>query len=342
MPAWKENWPESRQRFIDWWDRKGVLRGKWTPRELHGSPHDPVSRPPDPSAEPIQSCPDLRAQWNHYILSRSDFGNDTLPLADTDIGPGSLCLYLGCEPGFSPATVWYEPIWESLEGLDEAQTIQLDSNNHWWQVTLETLKACRELAAGRYFVGCPDLVENVDTLASMREPQMLMVDMLDDPDTVKVRLREITDAWMRAYQEIYDIIREPDGSVTFGAFRLWAPGKVAKIQCDSSAMFSPEMFREFAVPELKRQCEWLDYTLYHLDGTQAMCHLEALLEIEALDAIEWTPQAGIEDGTHPRWHPMYRRILESGKSLQVIAADPSGIDPLLSAIGTEGVYIMEP
>jgi hypothetical protein len=343
MPSWKNNWPESRQRFTDWWDRRGVLKGKWTPQELQGKPHQHISRPPEPaSGETIHSLPELRAEWNHYTLSRSDFSEDTLPIADTDIGPGSLCLYLGCEPGFSPETVWFKPCWQDLDSLDEAPPIRLDSSNPWWQATLKTLRACRERAGGRYFTGCPDLVENVDILAAMREPQVLMTDMLDDPETVSARLREITDAWMQVYQEIYDIVREPDGSATFGAFRLWAPGKVAKIQCDSSAMFSPAMFREFAAPELKRQCEWLDYSLYHLDGTQAVCHLDALLEIEALDAIEWTPQAGIEDGTDPRWFPMYRKILESGKSLQVIAPHPEGIKPLLNAIGSEGIYIIEP
>jgi len=343
MPSWKKNWLESRERFMDWWARKGVLKGKWTPSELHGPSHDEVSRPPDPPCgESIHSLPGLRAQWNHYTLSRSDFSDDTLPIADTDIGPGSLCLYLGCEPGFSPETVWFKPCWKDLDSLDEAPPIQFDQENPWWQVTLATLRASRELARGRYFVGCPDLVENVDILAAMREPQMLMMDMLDDPETVRTRLREITDIWMQVYQEIYDSIREPDGSSTFGAFRLWAPGKVAKIQCDSSAMFSPPLFRELACPEFRRQCEWLDYSIYHLDGTQAVCHLDALLEIDALDAIEWTPQAGIEGGTHPRWFPMYRKILESGKSLQVIHSDSSGIDPLLNAVGTEGIYIVEP
>ena len=70
-------------------------------------------------------------------------------------------------------------------------------------------------------------------------------------------------------------------SSTFGAFGIWAPGKTAKLQCDASAMFSPDMFQRFVVPSLTEQCEWLDYSMYHLDGSQAMCHLDALLGIDA-------------------------------------------------------------
>ena len=92
-------------------------------------------------------------------------------------------------------------------------------------------------------------------------------------------------------------------------------------------------------PSLTEQCEWLDHSMYHLDGTQAMCHLDALLSIEALDAIEWTPEAGIEGGGDPRWFDLYRKILDAGKSLQAIGVRPEQVAPLLDAIGGKGVYI---
>lgn len=100
------------------------------------------------------------------------------------------------------------------------------------------------------------------------------------------------------------------------------------------------MFREFVVPCISEQCRWLDNSLYHLDGTQAMCHLDALLEIEELDAIEWTPQAGIEPGPHPRWHEMYKKIIDAGKSVQIIPVGPDELKPLLNKIGRDGIYIM--
>jgi len=40
------------------------------------------------------------------------------------------------------------------------------------------------------------------------------------------------------------------------------------------------------------------------------------------------------------WHDLYRRILEGGKSLQVVRIEPEEVAPLLDAIGTNGVYIM--
>ncbi len=112
------------------------------------------------------------------------------------------------------------------------------------------------------------------------------------------------------------------GSSAFGAFRIWGPGKTAKVQCDACAMFSPEMFRDFVKPALAEQCAWLDHAIYHLDGTQCICHLDHLLAIDSLRAIEWTPQAGIEGGAHERWFPLYKRILDAGKSVQIMGGGP--------------------
>jgi len=150
----------------------------------------------------------------------------------------------------------------------------------------------------------------------------------------------INQAYFEAYDRLYALAKEDDGGVLFGAFCVWGPGKTAKVQCDACAMFSPEMFRDFVVPSLKEQCEWLDYSLFHLDGTQCIVHLDELLKIDVLDAIEWTPQSGIENGFHERWFPLYKRILDAGKSVQVIGWPMEGIEKILKAIGSKGVYIM--
>ena len=210
----------------------------------------------------------------------------------------------------------------------------------WWHTTTEIIRRCVELSQGKYIVGCPDLIENVDVLASLRGAQTLLLDMVERPEWVDQKVLEINRVWFAAYSRIYDLIKLDDGSSTFGAFYIWGPGKVAKIQCDASAMFSPKMYQRFVLPALTAQCDWLDHSLYHLDGTQAMVHLDTLLQIEPLDAIEWTPQAGIETGGNKRWHDLYRRILAAGKSVQVVNVELNEVQPLLDAIGPKGVYLL--
>ena len=77
----------------------------------------------------------------------------------------------------------------------------------------------------------------------------------------------------------------------------------------------------------------------HLDGHQCLCHLDHLLAIEPLDAIEWTPDPTVPGGGSPEWYPLYRRILGAGKSVQAIGVKPDEVIPLLDAVGGKGIYI---
>jgi hypothetical protein len=216
----------------------------------------------------------------------------------------------------------------------------LDPQDRWWLLTEEIVRRCVELSQGKYLVACPDLIENIDVLFSVAGADTACMSMLDRPGWTEEKVWEINEVWFDAYQRIYDLIRAEDGSSAFGAFLLWGPGKVAKVQCDASVMFSTEMFQRFVIPPLAAQCAWLDHSLYHLDGTQAIVHLDAILDIDDLDAVEWTPQAGIERGGDPRWYDLYRRILAAGKSLQVVGVEHDEVVPLLDAVGGQGVYIL--
>ena len=200
----------------------------------------------------------------------------------------------------------------------------------------ESLRLCR----GRYLVGYPDLIENVDILASLRGSQQVMVDMVDRPEWVSRKMAEINQVWFEAYRRLYEIIRLEDGSSAFGAFRIWGPGKTAKLQCDASAMFGPDMFARFVVPVLTEQCAWLDHSIYHLDGKECLCHLDLLLSIPKLGAIEWTCDPSSLPGGDPHWYGLYRRILAAGKGVQAVGVGKEQLVPLLDAVGGKGMYIL--
>lgn len=338
---WKSNWHETRQRFLDWWNHKGLLIGMWGAPEVGESIHENVREPTAPESFEARWCdPEYRAARNHFQLAQSVFPADVLPIANTDLGPGSLALFCGSRPEFGDETVWFHPCAESDCGSEQLPSLLFDPEDHWWLLTEQILRHCIELSQGKYLVGCPDLVENIDVLCSLCSAEAVCISMIEQPEWVEQKIAEINEVWFAAYQRIYDLIRLEDESSAYGVFFLWGPGKVAKVQCDFSVMISPRMFRRFVAPALTAQCDWLDRSLYHLDGTQALHHLDALLEIDALDAIEWTPQAGIESGGHPRWYELYRRILSAGKSVQLVNVEHEEVLPLLDAIGHEGVYIL--
>ena len=193
-------------------------------------------------------------------------------------------------------------------------------------------------AGGRYLVGFPDLIENIDTLAAMRDNQEVLIDLMERPTWVHECLAQINQAYFEAFDLIYDRVRDDDGGCVW-CFRIWAPGKMAKVQCDAACMLSEAQFREFVVPYMTEQCDWLDYALFHLDGINALHHLDTLLGIESLDVIQWTPQAGRPQTGSPTWYDLYRRIKAGGKSVQAANVQPDEVAPLLDAVGPEGMYL---
>ena len=296
-----------------------------------------ISQPTQPDLiEDRWIDPGYRCAKAEYDMANRLFPAETFPYFDTEIGPGSLGTFLGAQPNFSEETVWYEPCIADPEqyGAIEFKT----DDNHWWDVHLALIEEGVKRANGRYLVGIPDLIENIDTLHALRGDDLLY-DLIDRPGWVHERLREITDSWIQAFDILHDKVRDDANGNAYAAFQIWGPGKTAKIQCDFSVMISPAMYREFVVPHLMNQCQYLDYAMYHLDGTNAIQHLDAILEIDELQAVEWTPQAGLPQGGSPQWFDLYRRIKQAGKSVQAIGVQPHEVVPLLDAIGPEGTFI---
>lgn len=304
----------------------------------------PAPRPPLPEPDRPANTRDAwldpiyRRRQAEAQLSRTHFLADAFPIFDTQIGPGSLSTFLGSKPEFDEGTVWY---WPCIEDPETCGPIRFSAeNNPWLEAHLALIDEGLRHAEGRYLVSIPDLIENLDTLASLRGDSPLLYDLIERPTWVLEILAEINQAYFAAYDLIYERVKTLSEGSVFSAFRVWGPGKTAKIQCDISATISPRMFRKFVQPYLQEQVKWLDYSLYHLDGTTCLQHVEPLLEIEGLNAIEWTPQAGLEGGGSPRWYDLYRQIKAGGKGVQCIGVEDHEVVPLLDAIGPRGTYIM--
>lgn len=336
---WKDNFVETCRHFEQWWCRDGLVVGAWgTGLAWDGPPHDPdavePALPDDPTARHTDA--EFVARNTRYRMSRRRWPADILPVAWPHVGTLPLAAYLGASPEYAPGNVWYRPCMEDIESHPP---LRFDPS-HPRVVELERIVARTfELAAGNYLVGMPALLPGIDVLAELRGSANLLIDLLENPEAVHRRLHEIHAAWIDAYDRMYRLVRQPDGSMTFGYFMLWSPGKVGLAQCDSSAMFSVEMFDEFVVPFLRLQCEHLDHCMYHVDGAQALRHLDSLLKIEKLDAIEFTPDPKSPGGGDPSWYPLYRRILDAGKSVWVANLRLHEVIPLLDAIGGRGVYV---
>ena len=332
--CWKENWEESRQHYLGWWAGRDLVISMWEHLPKDGAPRE-ASLAPAPARDLSEYWfdPEWRAADIHYQLSRSSFKADILPVANTHLGPGSLAAILGAELEGGEDTIWIHP------RAEQSNTIVLDEDNRWWRTHLDLIRACKRRAQGRYFVGCPDLIEGLDTLAALRGTQPVLLDMMDRPAELAQQVQAVNDIWFQVFERIYGEINE-GGEMAFCYFSIWGPGRVAKLQSDISGMISTRNFRRFVQPFVREQCQRLDYALYHLDGVAAMRHLDALLEIEELNAIQWTPGAGQPQGGDPCWYDLYKRIRAGGKAIMPCWVELNELQPLLDAVGPAGVNVL--
>jgi hypothetical protein len=332
--TWKTNLEESKKCYLNWWKGKGLIISMWEHLEKEGNPHEIVPHP-DPAKDLNQYWfdPEWRAANLHYQLSKNSFKADILPVANTHLGPGSLAAILGAELEGGEDTIW---IKHSDNFNDE---IILNESNPWWKLHLDLVKACRKLSQGRYYVGCPDLIEGLDTMASLKGTESVLMDMMLQPEVLEQQLQQINDIYFKVFNRIYDIIREGD-EMAFCYFSIWGPGKVSKLQSDISVMISEDDYRRFVQPYIREQAQKIEYTLYHLDGVDAIRHLDAILEIEELNAVQWTPGVGQPQGGNPKWFDLYRKILAKGKSIMPCWVEVNELKPLLDAVGAEGLNIL--
>jgi len=333
MNTWKKNLEETKQHYIDWWNHKGLVLNMWEHFQEGVQAHAEVAKPREPK--------DLNEKWFDakwranfldWYVAHSCLKADILPVANTQLGPGSLAAILGGRLEGGEDTIWIHP------DPDFKEDIILDENNEAWKLHKTLLKACKEKAQGHYYVGMPDLMEGLDVLAALKGSDTVLIDLLTQGEVVEKQLQQINDIYFKVFDELYDIIREGD-EMAFCYFSAWAPGKMSKLQCDISTMISEEDFRRFAQPFIREQCQKIPYTIYHLDGVGAMRHLPALLEIEELKAIQWTPGVGEPQGGDPKWYNLYRQILAAGKSIMACWVTIDELRPLLDAIGIEGVHL---
>ena len=253
-------------------------------------------------------------QRYHFFCRQHKFLAESFPNLSIDFGPGSLAAYLGCNLHFSADTVWTEPCWEALE---EEAGLRFDPDNYWFQKHIELARQCAELAGNDFCIAIPDIMENMDALISLRGTMDLLMDLIDDPQLVETALEKLDALYYTYYDRFYDLVKDEEGGSAYTVFQIWGPGKTVKLQCDISAMISPDCFRRFAVPYLRSQAQKADCVLYHLDGTDAIRHLDAVLEIDEIDALQWTSGDNGPDGTYPQWDEIYEKALRAGKSIWV-------------------------
>lgn len=328
-----EDWQTVKLRWQAWWEQELVDRvvvAVTAPRE---------------GASPRQlSTVDVQAQWTSAdamiqrtleVNRATFFGGEALPMFNHNWSAGH-ALYLGCQPHFAPDTVWVDPAPVGADGYPCLDDSWRDSS--WWRWMLETTRRAADASLGRYFM--QSLWGNLagDTLALVRGTQNLLFDIATHPAWVQTAVQRVSDIQIESVGAIWDIMGPGklgvEGSLNYVG--CWSSGRTSGLDCDFSCMISPESFKRLFLPPLIETMYTVDHRIYHLDGPGAIRHLDALLALPDLQAIQWVPGAGQE--AIRQWIPLIQRVQKAGKSIAV-QAKPAEISLLLEEVRPEGLFI---
>lgn len=274
--------------------------------------------------------PETIRKVNLGKIRNTFYGGEAIPSIFQNFGTSGHCNYYGAVPEYQQDTIWFEPV------LDELSEEKIVFQNNILERHLKITKYLNETAGDEYFVGMPDSCGTLDAICHLYGSENVLFSLLEEAEQLKNAVHLINKGWKHSNELFYQDSRENCSGSVHSWMHLWAPGRIAQMQCDLSVMISEKMYEEFVLPELEEQIEWIDYPVYHFDGIEQIKHLDHILSLKKLKAVQWTHVAGQPSAGH--FIPVLKKIQEGGKSL-IVMTNKEDIPVLLQNLSSEKLYI---
>ena len=335
---YKDDWEQAKQRMVAWWDQEILDRPclqVTTPRQGQEQALVEAGRKPAAmSLEQWWTDVDYAVERGQRRMQATFFGGEAFPLFNPNLGPDLFSAYLGAAVRLQDAdTNWVEPL---IHDWNSARPLRLDEDNYWYQLQLRLMRMAREAGQGLWITGLPDTHAGGDAFSALRGRKRACLDLYDDPQAVRRAMGQINAAMLQAYDAYFRILEPEKHGCSSGWLPAWHAAKANVLQCDFIALISPAMMTEFILDGILAEAHLFERCVFHLDGPTSIPHLDTLLSLPEVHAVQWVYGAGNEPAT--RWVPLMRRIQAAGRSVW-ISAEPREVPVLLEYLRPEGLMI---
>lgn len=329
------DWESSKQRFAALWERKEADRSTVFIKVLK-DPAQPLVYPDCPPDEIFaRSITDETFMYENIrqCIDKLYYAGDAFPMINMYLGTGGHCGFTkNYRYTITDNSLWFDPVIEDIEN----DRIAFDPDSELLQTVRRIIAYMKPRSRGDFFLSNTDNCSSLDALASLRGSAELLLDMLESPEAVHEQLAVLQDILHRTEDEFQpELMAMDDGGTCTEWMGLWCPGRHHQLQCDLSVMISPDMFAEFAMPELEENAAKFGRTVYHLDGQEQIRHLDMILSIPGIDLIQWTPVAGQPETS--TFVEVLKRIQKAGKGL-VLMPHIRELPKLLDELDPVGVH----
>ncbi len=298
-----------------------------------------VDKPETPWTGPDWSAKerDLEPSW-HAWATRAALGSvqylaEAMPAFH--VGWGSFLTTLAVAAGGD--YVYHESAWIlPIPDLYERPLPVFDSAHPMVTALDACFDAVVDAVGDAGFVTPPLMMDGLSTLSMFREPDILCLDMVDRPDTVRAWAAALNTLYIDLYEYYYQRLGAGASWCFFGPF---AEGRSEGVQCDFAVNLSPAMYAEFVAPDLRRVTDYMDFSLYHHDGVCQLRFLDQLAALPKLSGIQWNPETTAGQPTD--WLDTFRDIRRRGLVL-MIGTDVAQAVAVTRAIGPDGLFFSLP
>jgi hypothetical protein len=157
-------------------------------------------------------------------------------------------------------------------------------------------------------------------------------------DTPALVHRAMGDA-RKAYREVSDRVFGLSGADRWGSVRgPYSPGRCNTIACDIAAVLSPELFREFVMPAIEDEADYLDHAMFHIDGPDMLKFLDDVLAVRGIQVINLVPGVQTRGKRFAEWTDVFRRVQSAGKIMQIYDVTPEEVKALSRELHPERLY----
>lgn len=258
---------------------------------------------------------------------------ETFPVFWPNLGPNVYAAFYGAPLTFGEVTSWAEPILESYDHLAE---LKFNPENEYFKKLESMTRYALERCPGKFMVGYTDLHPGLDCAAALRGTENFCMDLYDRP----VKLKELIELSSRDFPRIFnhfDAMLKEKKQLSVSWMNIPSFGKMHIPSCDFSALISTEQFIEYNLPVLRREVSIMDHNIFHLDGKGAARHLDLILEVPEIHAVQWVQGVG-DDKPIMQWIPLIKRIRSAGKSV-VVDLDKTELEDFIAAMEPEGLFL---
>lgn len=262
---------------------------------------------------------------------RKRYNGETFPVFLPNLGPSVSAAFYGCPLEFGDVTSWSFPI---LSDYDQPLVFRWDSP---YMKKLESLTRCAlEVCEGKFLVGYSDFHGGMDCLAALRGTNQLLLDLMDNPDAPLPMLDQITNEFLLVFDHFDAMLKEKNQpSVTWMAIPSF--GRMHIPSCDFAFMISPRQFMHYQWGLNRREMIHMTHNVYHVDGKGVARHLDRILELPNLHAIQWVQGVG-DDLPIMQWVPLIKRIQAAGKSVMVDLTHAE-LEDFTTAVHPKGILL---